>query len=211
MSFRKMIRSWAAVGAAAAALFGTAAPAGAAVVVASFDPAVGPAIPGVGFRGTAQFFIDDACLSLSGFVSNNDTCSNGTMSVTTANVDFYDLANINNVLASLTFPGSSFAVNAAEITEGEVSGFDTTFANPALLLELNDFIGTVAMRFSLGDGPNFPGGVDLLLCPRGFDCVVSNRAVNVTFTTTTSVPEPGTLALLGLAALAAVGAGRRRR
>lgn len=210
MSIRHLFRTGAAVGATVAALFGTTLPASAAVVVASFDPAVGPAIPNVGFRGTAEFFINDACLSLTGFIGNADSCSNNTMAVTTASVEFYDLADTNNVLATLTFPGTSFAVNSAAIFLGEVTGFNTSFADPALLLELNGFIGTVSLAFSTGDGDNVPGGADLQLCPRGGDCVSSNRATDITYTTTRDVPEPGTLALLGLAAVGAGVASRRR-
>lgn len=216
MSLQNALRSLAAVAATSAALFGAATPASAALVEISFDTAVGPALPNVGFRGTGEFFVPDACLSLSGFVANNNACSNNTMVANTVSVDFHDLANVNTVLASLTFPGTSFPVVAAEIASGDVTGIATAFADPALLLELNDFVGTVTPSFTPGDDPNVPGGVDLVLCPRGGQCVSSTRATDITITTTrttetTKVPEPGMLGLLGLAAVMGVGARRRRR
>lgn len=209
MSIRTLFRSAAAVGATVAALFGTALPAHAAVVVASFDPDVGPALPGVGFRGTAEFFINDACLALTGFISNANTCSDNTMAVTTATVELYDSSNTSNVLATLTYPGSSFIVDSATVFLGEVTGFNTNFADPGLVLELNNFVGTVALSFT-ADSDGEQGGARLLLCPRGADCVPSNLATDITYTTRSSVPEPGTMALLALAALGAAGAARRR-
>lgn len=204
----KTLRSVAAAAAVVAATV-TAVPAQAAVIVATFDPAVGPLISGAGFRGTAQLFVPDACFSLSGFVANSDTCSNNTMAVQSATLEFYPLSNPLSTFTTFNFGPTAFTVFAAEITAGELTGFSTSFADPAPFLELNNFTGTVAIRFALGDGPNSPGGVDLQLCPRAQDCqFAANRATNITFS---RVPEPTPLSLLAVAALGAALASRRRK
>lgn len=209
MSIRHLLRQVAAITCAAAALFGATQPASAAVVVASFDPPVGTAMPNVGYRGSAQFFINDACLQLTGLISNANACSENTMAVTGATIEFYDLLDESSVLATLNFPGSSFTVFGATVFQGEVTGFDTSFADPALFLELDGFQGTVALGFTAPFFEDVLPGASLQLCPRVGDCSTSNVATT-TYTVTTSVPEPGTLALLGLAALGAGAASRRR-
>jgi hypothetical protein len=201
-----------------AALAVTAATAAqSAVVVASFDPAVGPAMPNVGYRGTAQLFIDDSCFALTGTVLNSNACSLNTMVVQTATVEFYDLSNPIPTILSTTFGPNDPTVLSATFSGGELIGFDTTFSilNDIVLTQgVNgspiDFSGAVAIRFFGGAEPN----AELNVCSpqdvRGQrECQTSNPATNFTFTRLT-VPEPGSVALVLLAAGLAAGAARRR-
>ena len=69
---------------AAAAMSGGAAQA--AIYTGNWDPAYGASFEGLGWKGTASFFIPDACLASSGWIANTDGCAGGGMQVLGANV-----------------------------------------------------------------------------------------------------------------------------
>jgi hypothetical protein len=196
---------------AVAGLGAVVAPAQAAVVVGSFDPAFGPAIPNLGFRGTAQFFIPDACFAIAGAVLNGNACSGNTMSVTTASVEFYNLADPGTVLLTTVFPGASFNVLGAFFAGGVLTGIDTDISVPEAV-NINDpgppvvnFSGLMGLQFFIGA----PGGARLFICdllsPLTCTTPEASNAATVTYT---RVPEPAT-ALLALLALGAAGVARR--
>lgn len=83
---------WATAGAAATLTALAVAPAQAAVVVGTFDPPFGAAIPNLGFRGTVTLDIPDACFALSpGLVMNSNPCSGGAMLILSSTVEFYNV------------------------------------------------------------------------------------------------------------------------
>ncbi len=196
---------------AVAGLGAVVAPAQAAVVVASFDPAFGPAIPNLGFRGTAAFFIPDACFAIAGAVLNGNACSGNTMSVTSASVDFYNLADPGDVLATLSWTSLNLNVLGAFFAGGVLTGIDTDIGAPQALNIADpgppvlNFSGLIGVQFFIGA----PGGTRLFICDPLFPLVCTNPdASNAATVTYTRVPEPAT-PLLALLALGAAGFARR--
>ncbi|MBL8305167.1 MAG: PEP-CTERM sorting domain-containing protein [Rubrivivax sp.] len=147
-------RVWPALSLALAAWM--ASPAQAAVVVASFDPAFGAAIPNLGFRGTAEFSIADACFARTGLVLNSDACSGNTMRVLGAEVTFYNLADPETPLQTSTWSGSSFNVLAGLFAGGQLVGLDTTISLPLPVViqqsgaQAVSFSGLMAVQFYSG-------------------------------------------------------------
>ena len=87
---------------AAAAISGGAAQA--AIYTGNWDPAYGASFEGLGWKGTASFFIPDACLASSGWIANTDACAGGGMQVLGANVSFYNIADpMATPVETLTF------------------------------------------------------------------------------------------------------------
>jgi opacity protein-like surface antigen len=211
------------------------APAQAAVVVASFDPAFGPSIPNLGFRGTAQISVADSCFSLSGLVFNSDGCSGNTMSVLSADVEFYNVNTPLVTLGSATWAGSYFNVLAVFMQDGDLTGVDTDISLPSTVTLFDgagptdvNFSGLISVQFYTGAlttaaGPEVlaggtsdatvagRGGVRLYNCVGGTanGCGASAEASNSATVTYTGVPEPTTPALVVLA-LAAAAVTRRR-
>jgi PEP-CTERM motif len=207
-----LVRSLSTACLALAALTSAVAPARAAVVVASFDPAFGPAIPNLGFRGTAEFFIPDACFAIAGAVLNGNACSGNTMSLTTASVEFYNLADPFTPLLTTVFPGAGFTVLGAFFAGGVLTGIDTNISVPEAV-NINDagpppvsFTGLMGLQFSIGE----EGGARLFICDPGNLLVCTDPAgSNVATATYTRVPEPATALLVALA-LGAAGFARRK-
>ncbi len=122
------------------------APAQAAVVVGAFDPAFGPSLPNLGYRGTATFFVPDACFATVGFVNNSAACSSGAMAVQAVNLQFYNVSTPGQptLLTNITaIPSFVFAVEIAfdaSTNRNELKGVDTTFS-PSFNVTLNDGLG----------------------------------------------------------------------
>jgi hypothetical protein len=155
------------------------APAQAAVVVASFDPAFGAAIPNLGFRGTAQISVADSCFSLSGLVLNSDTCSGNSMSVLFADVEFYNI-NSMAVVGSATWAGNLFDVQAVFMQDGDLTGLDTTISLPESVTLLEglgatevNFSGYLSVQFYSGELTT--GGGSGVLAPGTSDATVAGR------------------------------------
>lgn len=147
-------RVWPALGLALATWMAT--PAQAAVVVASFDPPFGASIPNLGFRGTAEFSIADACFARTGLVLNSDACSGNTMRVLGAEVTFYNLADPETPLLTSTWSASSFDVLAGLFADGKLVGLDTTISLPLPVAiqqsgeQAVSFSGLMAVQFYSG-------------------------------------------------------------
>lgn len=197
-----------------AALILTVSNAQAAVYRGKWDPAFGPALPDLGWRGEATFFVPDACLSLApGLYSNSDACSSGGMALLNAQVSFYDLSDPLTVLEVLDFdtPSTSLVfamrVDAQHRLSGVVGAFDYVrisslpiAAGPDSRFSLIFVDDAARLAFISPNAPYF-GVSDLLRQPDGQPN---------TFITYAQVPEPVTSS--GLAgALAAMVALRRRR
>ena len=110
----------ASVAIAAAVLFAAATPAQAIVWTGTWDPAYGLAFPNLGWQGMATVYVPDACLAFSGIISNGHACSLGTMSLQTAQVEFYDLSNVNVVLETLVYNTALIAINDVLIAGGQI-------------------------------------------------------------------------------------------
>jgi hypothetical protein len=139
-----------AAAAAVSLVLGTSAQA--LVVKGTFDPAYGPSIPNLGFRGYGEFFVDNACLNVpSGtFVWWDSTCGGSVVSqegmgVLSAQVELY---NINTpgtpTLQTLAFtspdplaiPGDNFPMWGVFVEfdpglgRNTVTGVDTLYMGP---------------------------------------------------------------------------------
>ena len=220
--FRSAVRHLSAV-AAASFLLG-AAPASAAVI-AIFDPAFGPTIPNLGFRGTVTFDVAPACYTLgTGFVFTGGACQ---ITALSSQINFYNAStNPNNVLTTVALDASYFASNYVfgayfDPATNQLAGVDSRDSAPFAFSVMDsnanfpvNFNGSMVLDFASGHGPLVAGisvaGAYLRNCERGQGTctgTTSNPAA-VRFTT---VPEPDgiTLAALGLGAL--VFARRRTR
>jgi hypothetical protein len=145
---------WVTAGAAAALTALALAPAQAAVVVGTFDPPFGTAIPNLGFRGTVTLDIPDACFALSpGLVMNSNPCSGGAMLVLSSTVEFY------NVLE----PGTpTFATQAFSFGPTDLLSI-VTGSGPSVL-GANTEDSAVQTLNLFDDGPdNIPGNADDVL------------------------------------------------
>ena len=72
------------------------APARAVTYVGQWDPAFGSDFPDLGWRGEVSFFVPNACLALTGFVSNANACSGFDMKFLGAEVEFYKVSDPTN-------------------------------------------------------------------------------------------------------------------
>jgi hypothetical protein len=227
-------RTLAAAGMGALVALGAAvAPAQAAVVVGAFDPAFGPFLPNLGYRGQATFFVPDACFAFTGTVANSAGCSGGAMAVQAISLELYNLTtpgqpsiytNITTAIPTFVFDvliGFDVATN-----RNEVKGVNTNFSQ-GFGVTLNDGLGvnfsniTMYLSFSSSASAASGSGANLLACQevRQFDCTPSRAVPGNPATTVFGtrdggppgvVPEPSA-AWLSLVALGAAAVASRRR
>jgi hypothetical protein len=207
----------------------------AAVIRAKWDPDFGGVFTGTGFRGTAKFFVPDACLpsgvSFTGFILDTDTCSDGGMYLIEANAtlyddegtefDFTDDIDLVTIIYAppdldpdpiiglwVDWDGSRLLDAALEtaLIGPQPSGIDPLLAPSNLYLQFS----YQASLLNEEDPDYLPVGAYLIGCTFGDDEVCSvNPEQRSNPATVFYTPEPGSLALL----LAALGAGwlTRRR
>lgn len=133
---------------AAAAVFGLAQSAQAAVYVGNYDPAYGGTLGGIGYKGSATFYIPDSCLSVFGaghldnFLYRNNACVGGDyMRMDSAHVDLYRLSD-NHVLGTVDY---------APVAYGPLN---------------TDVFGLYLERLTAGSATGKVTGVNALLGPR---------------------------------------------
>lgn len=209
---------------AVAAALGAAGPAQAAIVNGSWDPAFGSPFAGLGWNGTANWFIPDTCVPGSGLINNSDACSLGGMFMANATVNFYALSDVTMATkATLTFAPNQYIVQSAVVAGYNLSGVTSTYTTAGVLTGNTSFISLDLDKFAWG--LTFVGGQARLAyaeiedgkqeCPFGQkdddDCGFNDGdQYPATIVFTTAVPEPQTYALM-LAGLGVVGFMARRR
>jgi hypothetical protein len=213
----------------ACGLLGTAVHAG--NIRGVWDPDLGGAFTGTGFRGQVSFFVPDACLPAGvptiGFISDGAACSGGGMYLIGASVTFYD-TNGTPTPNDDTDLGPPIVMAPPVQSPDPVLGVAVNWDGYSLLAaELRtDLIGPRAsglaplapanffLRFSWGVGPGdetLPAGAYVVPCNYDGDtCYADTSAISNPGVVTYSTPEPGSLALL-LSAFAAGWLARWRR
>lgn len=220
---------------AAAALLGAASPAQAIVYVGNFDPAFGAPFTDLGWRGTAEFVIPDACAGKTGKFQNlsfDDACGRLGFYMPNARVEFYSLADPLKTLETLDFGLLAFVNSITLITPTgaasptKLTGVTTAYSigrpgtsTPAKIFTPGNLVGktfnfylkfdggVASMAYSDNESPIF-----CTYSPKNckFSSTNEKDVAKVSFTQVGLVPEPGTFALV-LAALGALGLCSRRR
>jgi hypothetical protein len=199
------------------AVFGGSAQA--AVYTGVWDPPYGSPFTGLGWRGTADYFVPDSCIPTgTSDVSNSGACGNEAV-VTSAQVELYNIASPSTTISTLIFNASTMIIGTLRYVAGELSQLTTAnsnFLNPTE--DLSAFGVGSNTEFSLFftlTGPRLQWrdcGRITFAAAATTDCTGGlNDDVNFRPEfTITRVPEPGTLALAVLAMLALVPVMRRR-
>lgn len=134
MNKNRLNRSLISASVALAGMVGATAPAHALLVSGSWDPAFGSSFSGLGWNGTAEWFIPDACVPGGGLVLNTAACSGGGMRLTAATVNFYSLGDpLEATKATLNFAGPQSIVDSVTISGSTFSGISTRYTTPGVL------------------------------------------------------------------------------
>ncbi len=216
---------------AAAALFGAAGSAQAAVYTGSWDPAFGAPVLDLGWSATATFEVDDSCLTQgtgTGTYFATGVCSG--FEVTAFDVTFYDLADEVGTATTFSILSSipSTFVTGIQVVDNQLTGlrsnYTTGFTAPAgtafaaagsgayayyLFFDFDapDAEDANGVRAYMGLTPNTPAYSNTCFNVNPLCVVSQNYSLGEL---TPAIPEPGTYALM-LAGLGVMGLIARRR
>ena len=151
--------------AAAGLVMAVATPAQAGVI-ASFDPAFGPSIPNLGFRGTITLDVAAACYGVpgGGFQFTGGAC---TITAQSAQINYYNANPLspNTTIFTVDLAGSFFAANYVfgayfDPLTGQLSGLDTNDSAefPVSVTDTNplapiSYAGDMLLYFTSGTQP----------------------------------------------------------
>jgi hypothetical protein len=198
-----------------------AGPASAAVYTGVWDPKLDDAFDNLGWRGSADFFVPDACVP-SGTVdlANNPGCG-GLAAVTSATVIFYALDDVlMTPQRTLVIDASTLVVDTLRFVDGQLAQLSTSLSDALRVdMELASFgvpaQTQFALQFTLADGPRL--AFTDPVCQRQ-----TAKACETLFNDGTKYPPqfrigdavpvsaPATLPLVALAGLGLLAASRRR-
>lgn len=187
----------------------------------AWDPGFGGPFPDLGWKGTGDFHIPDACEANSaGWVLNSNGCSGGGMYIANAQLSFYDMET-NAVVETFslgTAPIYQMYWSGSKI-QGVESGFyaPVTPSNAASKAIAGDGVYSFHMRFEYLPSPGGSPSVQLYytegsqnpMCVFFHSCT-GNYGTSENLAILNVVPEPSTYALM-IGGLLAVGAVTRRR
>lgn len=201
-----------------------AAPAQAAVYVGNWDPAFGPPLSDVGWRGSATFTIDDSCLALAdgSYIAPACMGAAATPVVTDMVVELYDVGDVTQATKATMNFGDLLVSDVLKIgvLGGELVGLETVLSAP-FQVNLNDVRNSgnpndywyfyLGFKFSTLGEP-----ISAILAadpvdnppPQFYSSETPTFTLERVGAPPASVPEPGSL-LLAAAALAALAWARR--
>ena len=195
-----------------AATVGVVTPSQAAIYTGNWDPAFGASqFPNLGWQGTVNISVPDACLGQTGTFSNSVAgCAFHGLSVLDAQIRFYDNSAPGTILQTLNLAPTAFINGVTLVSTGSTTsnliGVNSGFFDPVQ--------GTIPQAqnywFHLFlEGPNAflaytLGQADTPTCIRTHqDATCGTSTIPAQVTYTPAIPEPETYALLasGLVAL----------
>jgi hypothetical protein len=203
-------------GAVAGAVLWLALPADAAVYTGIWDPPYGAPFDGLGWRGSAGFFVPDSCKPTgTADVSNSGACG-GLAAVTAGQVELYDINDPGRpTLAALVFDPQTLLIDTLRYVNGALVQLDSSLADfVSPQADLTRFGVSPSTEFALQftfEGPRLAWAeCDGRACQFGGFNDGAQFPPELVITELRSVPEPATLGLVGLA-LAGLAAGQYRR
>jgi len=113
----------------------------AAVYRGVWDPLYGAPFTNLGWRGTAEYYVPEGCISSGTEVVNNASGCDGQAQVTSAQVEFYDTTDAGQeTIATLIFDPNSLMISA--LSFGLLSTIQRRGVTP--LVTLRNFSGATA-------------------------------------------------------------------
>ncbi|MBK6865790.1 MAG: PEP-CTERM sorting domain-containing protein [Ideonella sp.] len=185
----------------------------------AWDPGFGSPFDDLGWKGTGDFYIPDACEASSGWILNSDSCSAGGMSITNVQLSFYNFDTDVVVETFALAPVPIYQMYWNNGIKGVESGFyaAVTPTNAASMAIAGGGVYSFHMRFEYLASPQGAPSVQLYytegsqnpICVLLENCKGSfGQSENLAILTV--VPEPATYALM-IGGLLVVGAAARRR
>jgi len=198
-------------------LLGAVGAARADLVTGIWDPLFGSPFSNLGFRGVVVYDIPTGCFATNGQIFNTNPCANGAMSTVSTIVEFYDTTVAGQpTLGTLVFDPLAISVDYVDVSSGSPTGIGTGYApwvaGTTTFETVSGFFFSVFLSHDQARMVWKPSGSQQTVEGAAGAGQLSNPAqVRFERQVVTTVPEPGSLALVGAALAAAAAAARRRR